>query len=362
MSVQKQQKPDSEKNRSTNLSFQIIAIIVIIMVAVLFFLWHQKSLTTFSANNNLQPSQNQTISVPDTPGSELKRDGGSTNVGKLSQNMNPLLPTNTDGAGTGLKLDEQPEPPDPVTSANNGTKTQPSQVQDRTSSENAQTANGSEQSLPTDPLPFSHICAQSAQTIKRFYAHLDSQEYIQQFQLTPDSETHFSRLIQRLLENPPVVSGETNDLFTILQNTAHFFRIIGKENIIIIKAILDREKNQFENVLAEFYTLLNIPLCPQKSFNLNISESSLYDYAGFFLNTMGGRLYLFRRDSMSRMVVSYYAILLIDQANRNSSNKHGIELKTAIDQLIAEMETTANTLLLKDTYLDKLYSLKEQYQ
>ncbi len=38
-------------------------------------------------------------------------------------------------------------------------------------------------------------------------------------------------LLQKLLDNPPVVIGETDDLFTLFQNTAHFFRILGKENI-----------------------------------------------------------------------------------------------------------------------------------
>ena len=65
---------------------------------------------------------------------------------------------------------------------------------------------------------------------------------------------------------------------------------------------------------------------------------------------------------MSRMVVSYYAILLVDKANKNASNHHGIEIKKPIDQLIVEMESTSNSLLLQEEYLDKLYTLKEEYQ
>lgn len=206
------------------------------------------------------------------------------------------------------------------------------------------------------------ICEQSSSIIMDFYKHLDKQPYIKTFNIKTTSSAHFTELIQDLLDHPPVVSRETDDLFTILQNTAHFFRIIGKDNILLLKGILDREKEYFENVLSNFYTVTTLPDCPQNSFDISIPQDALYDYAGFFLNTMGGRLYLFRRDSVSRMTVNYYAILIVDQANREDNNRHGIELQPAINSLIAEIEGTNNQLRMKESYLDKLYDLKEKYQ
>jgi hypothetical protein len=76
---------------------------------------------------------------------------------------------------------------------------------------------------------------------------------------------------------------------------------------------------------------------------------------------MGGRLYLFRRDSKSRMIVNYYAILLVDRANQNGTNSHGIDLKQAISSLISEIESGGGHLKLRETYLDQLYALKEKY-
>ncbi len=205
-------------------------------------------------------------------------------------------------------------------------------------------------------------CSQSAQIVKNFYIHLDKQPYLKSFKIGTTSSIHFTRLIQDLLDHPPIVSRETDDLFNILQNTAHFFRIIGKDNILLLKGILNREKNYFENVLNHFYTITTLSNCPQKSFNLSITKDSLYEYAGFFLNTMGGRLYLFRRDSVSRMTVNFYAILLIDQANREENNKDGILLQPAIDTLITEIEASYGQLKFKDIYLDTLYDLKVRYQ
>jgi len=205
-------------------------------------------------------------------------------------------------------------------------------------------------------------CQEASKKVNAFYTHLDNQPYIKDFHLGKSSSVYFSELIQKLLDNPPVISRETDDLFTVLKNTAHFYRIIGKKNIIILKTILDKEKPYIENTLADFYVLTNYPDCLQKTFSLRVPPYSIYDYAGFFLNTMGGRLYLFRRDSVSRMTVSYYGILIVDKANRESNNRDGIQIKQAINSLITEIENSGNQLLLKDRYLDKLYELKEKNQ
>lgn len=197
--------------------------------------------------------------------------------------------------------------------------------------------------------------------LNQFYGHLDEQPYMKDFKLKEPSRDHFSKLIQKVVDNPPVVTRETDDLFTLLKNTAHFFRILGKDNILILKGILDREKESFEDVLQTFYNLTLHPEYLEDEYGITLPFDALYDYAGFFLNTMGGRLYLFRRDSTSRMAVSYYAILVVDRAGREGSEDHGIDLRPAIDFLIDEMETGGGRLRLRDEYLDTLYDLKEKY-
>ncbi len=198
--------------------------------------------------------------------------------------------------------------------------------------------------------------------INDFYSHLDKQPYIKTFKLKEPSKEHFSRLVQKLIDHPPVVTRETDDLFTILKNTAHFFRILGKSNVLMLKAILDREKKSFEQIISSFYSLLSYPDALKKEYGLTLPDDALYDYAGFFLNTMGGRLYLFRRDSTSRMIVSYYAILLIEKAHIEGNDRHGIDLLPAVNSLIDEIENGGKHLQHREEYLDKLYDLKEKYE
>jgi hypothetical protein len=194
-----------------------------------------------------------------------------------------------------------------------------------------------------------------------FYKHLDQQPYMKDFHLGESSRIHFSKLLQKLFNNPPVVTNETDDLFTILKNTAHFFRVLGKKNILVLKGILDREKDSFEEIIRTFYQLTAFPEALEKEYGIVFEDKDLYDYAAFFQSTMGGRLYLFRRDSTSRMTISFYAVMIIEQANSEGYNRHGIDLRPAVDSLIEEMENTGKNLRFKEDYLDKLYDLKEKY-
>lgn len=88
---------------------------------------------------------------------------------------------------------------------------------------------------------------------------------------------------------------------------------------------------------------------------------SLYEYGGFFINTLGGQAYLFRRDSRLRLLVKYYAILIIDRADSNDMNRHGIDIRVAIEALIDEM-AASQVLADQDEYLTKLAALQTKYQ
>jgi len=226
-----------------------------------------------------------------------------------------------------------------------------------------------EESIDTEKVPETNVakvsttvCSEPEKQLDLFYSHLDKQPYIKAYKLQQNSEIHFEKLIQKLLANPPKVTRESDDLYTILRNTAHFFRISGKDNILMLKGILNSEKESLEQILADYYFLISTSECVHSKYAKNINGDALYEYACFFLNTMGGRLYLFRRDSESRMVVTYYAILLVDLANRQQNNRHGIALKSPINMLISEMESGGSQMKGSEDYLDILYDLKEEYQ
>lgn len=204
-------------------------------------------------------------------------------------------------------------------------------------------------------------CDQLSEKLLPFFKHLDSEPYIKEFKLGQPSLQYFNELTTKLLANPPVVTRESDDLYTILTNMAHFFRIIGHRNILLMKGILDRERDKIEDVAAELYEWTIVGRCTGDTFQMNVPLDQVYEYAGFFLNTMGGRSYLFRRDSRSRLLVNYYAILIVDRANKENMNRHGLDIREIIPRLIQEIEAT-NQLIYKEDYIDKLLDLQEKYQ
>ena len=203
-------------------------------------------------------------------------------------------------------------------------------------------------------------CEAVAHRLHGFFSSLDGKEYIRELRLGRPAQDYFLALGAKLLDNPPVVARESDDLYTILTNMAHFFRIIGSRNIGIMKAIMHRERAGMEDVLADLYLWSANDACHSDLFPFAAPLEKVYEYAGFFLNTLGGRSYLFRRESGTRLLVNYYSVLVIDRANREGINRHGIDLARILPLLTREIEAT-NQLIYRETYLDNLYDLMEKY-
>jgi hypothetical protein len=198
--------------------------------------------------------------------------------------------------------------------------------------------------------------------ILAFFNHLDQQDYIIDYKLQEGSRIHFSRTLKKVFANPPIVTREADDLFSILKNMSHFYRILGRQEINLIKDVLTHEVDNMEQIMAELYRLSEISQSNgNNNLDLAMPLASLYEYGGFFVNTLGGQAYLFRRDSRLRLLVRYYAILIIDQANSSDMNRHGIDIRVAIEALIDEMEAT-RMLAGHNEYLTRLTALQTKYK
>jgi hypothetical protein len=195
-----------------------------------------------------------------------------------------------------------------------------------------------------------------------FFDHLDQQKYIIDYQLQDESRVHFSHTLEKIFANPPIVTREADDLFSILKNMSHFYRILGRQEINLIKDVLANETENMEQTMAAFYRWSEIGTpAAGNSIDFAMPLTSLYEYAGFFINTLGGQAYLFRRDPRIRLLVRYYSLLIIDRANDQHMNRYGIDIRLPIDSLIDEMEAT-QVLDGREAYLTKLAALQTKYQ
>jgi hypothetical protein len=205
-------------------------------------------------------------------------------------------------------------------------------------------------------------CLQTADKILLFFEHLDGQNYVRDYGLNEATIDHFTGIINKLIANPPVVVRETDDLFAILKNMAHFFRVLGPRDILLIKDVLMHERELIEPTMALFYRWSKIVgRCDNKDIKIELPLAGLYEYAGYFLHTLGGQSYLFRRELFFRTLIRYYSILVIDRANSVDANRYGIDIRYTLDALIEEIQ--GNSFLEnRKEYLENLIRLQEAYQ
>lgn len=215
----------------------------------------------------------------------------------------------------------------------------------------------------TQPSPApQNECLQTADKILLFFEHLDRQVYIRKYAIKGSTLEHFKALASKLIANPPVVVRETDDLFAILNNMAHFFRILGPKDILLIKDVLINERELVEPTMALMYKWSVIgPDCPDVDLDINLPLPGLYEYAGYFINTLGGQSYLFRREHYLRVLIRYYSLLTIDWANSVNANRYGIDIRYTLDSLISEVQNSDDLENIQE-YLENLIRLQENYQ
>jgi hypothetical protein len=205
-------------------------------------------------------------------------------------------------------------------------------------------------------------CRETADRILLFFERLDRQNYIREYPIKGSTLEHFKGIVSKLLANPPVVARETDDLFAILNNMAHFFRILGPKDILLIKDVLMHEREIIEPTMALFYRWSELDSkCTGNDLDLSLPLAGLYEYAGYFINTLGGQAYLFRRELYLRHLLRYYSVLIVDRANEIDANRYGIDIRYTLDSLISEIQGNSD-LIEKQAYLEELIRLQKRYQ
>ena len=203
-------------------------------------------------------------------------------------------------------------------------------------------------------------CGKVEAQIISFFNYLDSRPYLSNRDVDGGSAGFLSESAALLMANPPVNVAEMKELFRLVKNVTHFYRVLGKERLNLVRDILTTEERVLEPAMAVFYARIVECGQPLPGDAQSLAIERLYDYAGFFLNTLGGRSYMLRRESKVRMLTSYYAILVIDRANDEKFNRYGIDLRPYIDYLFYDISNQKG-LTYRERYLTRLTALRDKY-
>jgi hypothetical protein len=196
--------------------------------------------------------------------------------------------------------------------------------------------------------------------IMSFFSYMDDQEYVQSYKFKEGTYRQYQIAIKKLSSKPPIVTGEMSSLYNIVRNVAHFYRVMGKKRVLLIKQMLQNESEVIESVMKTFYLWFTMDGEGQPTVQGRPSMENMYEYAGYILNTLGGRSYLLRRDPKVRTLTAYYCILILDKANDEELNSKGIDIRPYIGSLLMEIENQTGLIHQKE-YLTKLRELRLKY-
>jgi len=203
-------------------------------------------------------------------------------------------------------------------------------------------------------------CVLLKEQMEDFFHYLDEKEYIKRFGENTDTYAIYKEMLRRMTSKLPVPSGEGLSVTIMIDNIFHLFRIMDTTDIMMIKAVLSNEKQTLEMNLDMFYSWFMAREQCSCCEEIQPSWDLLYHYAGFFLNTIGGRAYLYRRTPILRLLLSYYCVLIIHDADKQGSNSYGIDIVPEVKTLISEINLSPD-LMFKSDYLNKLESILDFY-
>lgn len=204
-------------------------------------------------------------------------------------------------------------------------------------------------------------CDQITRQVVAFFQYLDSKAYLIWPGMDMRAEELFDSISKQLAASPPINVGEMEDIYNLVRNVTHFYRILGKERIDLIKEILKSESAVIEPAMAVMFSWMTACGNTSSSALDHPSLKSLYQYACYFLNTLGGRGYLLRRETKLRMLINYYALLTVDKANDAKINSYGIDIRPHLDFLFYDINNQKG-LMYRQRYLSRLSALQTKYQ
>lgn len=194
-----------------------------------------------------------------------------------------------------------------------------------------------------------------------FFAYIDGKKYLEAKNLKGGAYRQFQTVVEILTENPPIITGETDNIFRVLKNLAHFYSTLGKDRVNLTRDILKNEEEILENAMRVFYLWSIMDRTDLKKFKNRPSDEMLYLYSSYFLHTIGGRGYILRRDSKIRTLSYHYCVLLLDRANTEKLNSSGIDIRPHIDMSLNNIKNQMG-LAYRQAYLAELDNLKRKYK
>ena len=217
-----------------------------------------------------------------------------------------------------------------------------------------------EEAISPKFLPDEDDCTSIEKNMAEFFQYLDQTEYFQHLNPKMNAYARFKEILNRLADTLPIPAGEGIDPSIMIRNVYHLSRILNRQDLHLIREIIKNENDAMEINLNAFYRWFTVGnRCPTPE-GLRPSLEFVYRYAGFFLNTIGGRAYLFRRSPDLRLLTSFYCLLIIHEMDKRGKNSYGIDILPFIAPLREEIIHYPDLQFGSD-YISTLNNIEDYY-
>ena len=203
-------------------------------------------------------------------------------------------------------------------------------------------------------------CKKLEEYVVDYFKYLDENKQTDSGNKKMESFDHFKQVLKDLEKRPPIPAGEGSSPTVMIANIFYFSRALDRKDIEFIREIITSDKDTVEINMDMFFRWLMLEgHCPD-SKGLRPSFDALYKYAGFFLNTTGGRAYMFRRSTPIRLLTTYYSLLIIHKADRLGLNHYGIDILPFIKRAKQDIGFYPD-FEFQNEYMSNLLSMEKYY-
>jgi len=214
---------------------------------------------------------------------------------------------------------------------------------------------------PYEGLTRKQYCYRVQSEISDFFSYVENQPYYKHLAGDKKAQELFKETMRRLASRLPIPGGEGVDASIIINNIYYIFRSMDRNAIRVIKEFISGEGESLEFDMALFYRWIMLGDECGEGADIRPSFQELYHFAGFFLNTIGGRAYLLRRPAAAGALTGYYCLLILHEANLKGRNNYGIDILPYIATIKEEIASARN-LAQSEDYLIELASMESYYQ
>ena len=172
--------------------------------------------------------------------------------------------------------------------------------------------------------------------------------------------TRFRGALSHLAASPPEIMERELDTLALFRNIAHLYRALSGKEVRVFRHWVEMEPDAIEAFLPDLYKVMMDGTCSQV-IPVDCTQETAIHYATFFLNTLGGRSYLLRRNARYRILATYYSVLVLHQADLSGTNLYGVNILPHLERLQSEIALYKG-LAKKTLYLTTLEKVGAHYR